>query len=178
MADYFNIRKSFVFYGSYHNEIRNQVIHFVGIPTIFTTALQFLSKLPLGAVAGVPLNASDALAAVYALSFVKMEPLAGITYAPVIFAMHHIANHYLKNRTELAVALHVGGWIAQFIGHGVFEKRAPALLDNFFQAVHAAVFFVWLELLFALGYRPSLKKELQALIDAEIKKFRGSKLKQ
>jgi uncharacterized membrane protein YGL010W len=26
--------------------------------------------------------------------------------------------------------IHVGSWIAQFYGHGVHEKRAPALLDN------------------------------------------------
>jgi uncharacterized membrane protein YGL010W len=29
-----------------------------------------------------------------------------------------------------ATYLQVGSWIIQFIGHGVFEGRAPALLDN------------------------------------------------
>jgi uncharacterized membrane protein YGL010W len=29
-----------------------------------------------------------------------------------------------------AILLHVGSWIAQFLGHGLAEKRAPALLDN------------------------------------------------
>ncbi len=29
-----------------------------------------------------------------------------------------------------AALLHVGSWIAQFLGHGLAEKRAPALLDN------------------------------------------------
>ena len=28
---------------------------------------------------------------------------------------------------------HVIGWIAQFIGHGVFEGRKPALMDNLLQ---------------------------------------------
>lgn len=32
-----------------------------------------------------------------------------------------------------ALALHVGSWIAQFIGHGVFEKRAPALMTSLTQ---------------------------------------------
>jgi len=29
-----------------------------------------------------------------------------------------------------AALLHVGSWIAQFLGHGLAEKRAPSLLDN------------------------------------------------
>lgn len=29
-----------------------------------------------------------------------------------------------------AALLHAGSWIAQFLGHGLAEKRAPALLDN------------------------------------------------
>jgi uncharacterized membrane protein YGL010W len=29
-----------------------------------------------------------------------------------------------------AALLHAGSWVAQFLGHGLAEKRAPALLDN------------------------------------------------
>lgn len=36
-------------------------------------------------------------------------------------------------------------WVAQFVGHGVFEGRAPALLDNLFQAFFMAPVFVLLE---------------------------------
>lgn len=32
-----------------------------------------------------------------------------------------------------AIALNVASWIAQFIGHGVFEGRAPALFTNLTQ---------------------------------------------
>ena len=34
------------------------------------------------------------------------------------------------NHTPVIVSIHVSCWIAQFIGHGLAEKRAPALLDN------------------------------------------------
>jgi hypothetical protein len=34
------------------------------------------------------------------------------------------------NGAKYATALHVFSWIMQFIGHGVFEGRAPAFLDN------------------------------------------------
>ena len=31
------------------------------------------------------------------------------------------------------LALHVGSWLAQFVGHGVFEGRAPALMTSLVQ---------------------------------------------
>ena len=37
---------------------------------------------------------------------------------------------YRADHNLIAGALHAISWIAQFYGHGVHEKRAPALLDN------------------------------------------------
>lgn len=61
---------------------------------------------------------------------------------------------------KIAVALHVFSWFAQFYGHGVHEKRAPALLDNLLQALVLAPFFVAFEIAFFLGYRKDLKKNM------------------
>ena len=69
----------------------------------------------------------------------------------------------------------VGSWLAQFLGHGKFEGRAPALLDNLFQAFFLAPLFVWLELLFACGYRPNLKSRVDKLVEQDVKKFREAK---
>jgi 2-hydroxy fatty acid dioxygenase len=69
----------------------------------------------------------------------------------------------------------VGSWLAQFVGHGVFEGRAPALLDNVFQAFFLAPLFVWLEVLFALGYRPELKSRVDKLVEGDVEKFRREK---
>lgn len=166
LSDYLSLKKSFVFYGSYHAETRNKLIHMVFVPCIYTTALTFLSRVPLPF--GIPGTAADACAATYALTFLAMEPTAGLLYAPVIGAMHHVGTSILTRNLNLAIGIHAVGWICQFIGHGVFEGRKPALLDNLLQSVHAAVFFVWLEFLFMLGYKPKLKAELDALIAAKI----------
>ena len=167
-GNYFDLRKSFPFYGSYHHEWRNQVIHVVFVPIIFTTALTFGSfvKLPGG------VSLSDVTAVFYAISFIKMEPTAGLLYAPVIGLMHHLGTNALANNMPLAIGLHVAGWLAQFAAHAWFERRKPALMDNLAQSLHAAVFFVWLELLFALGYKPALFKELQALVRDRMKSFK------
>lgn len=180
LDDYFNLRKSFVFYGAYHKETRNKWIHILFVPTIFTTALHFASKLPLCNCANAPsgvVTLADVAAVFYAVSFIKMEVGAGLMYAPLIYGMHHIANNALKGHTEVAIGLHVLGWVCQFIGHGLFERRAPALFDNLFQALHAAVFFVWLEVLFALGYKPELHKELQQQVDKAIAGFKSKEKK-
>lgn len=96
-----------------------------------------------------------------------------------------------------ALGLHVTAWIAQFLGHGLAEKRAPALMDNLAAgkyltnaqpqsiyltsnsvilarplALLTAPFFVHFEILFYLGYRPALYKEVQKGVKAEVERFR------
>ena len=78
----------------------------------------------------------------------------------------------LRSLTYVAIALNVGGWVGQFVGHGKFERRAPALLDNLFQALFLAPLFVWLEILFMLGYRPELRARVEAAVEREVKKYR------
>jgi uncharacterized membrane protein YGL010W len=34
-----------------------------------------------------------------------------------------------------ALYLHILSWIMQFAGHGLFERRAPALLDSLVQGI-------------------------------------------
>ena len=170
METYFNLRKSFPFYGAYHREWRNILIHIVGVPSIAATLLNFLSHVKIPGT-GDAVTVADALISTYGVSFLAMEPVAALLYMPVLAGIRHVGVNVLNSKMELAIALHVVAWIAQFVGHGVCEGRKPALLDSFFQSVHAAVFFVWLELLFFLGYRPELKKELDALTAKEAAKF-------
>lgn len=108
-----------------------------------------------------------------------MEPVAGGMLAPLILAGTVYANHltetYGMTANYWAIGIHIFSWVAQFIGHGVFEGRAPALLDNLVQAIFLAPFFVWLEFLFALGYRPELKSRLDSSVQKSIAEFRASK---
>lgn len=113
----------------------------------------------------------------YAIYFIILDPIAGTLYAPFLVSMGHWSNqlYSLSNLTlelpflglqtlsvqHLALGLFIFGWLAQFVGHGRFEGRAPALVDNLLQAIVLAVFFVFIELLFLLGYRPSLQLRLK-----------------
>ncbi|KAF3919556.1 hypothetical protein ABW20_dc0102409 [Dactylellina cionopaga] len=108
-----------------------------------------------------------------------MEPVAGALIAPLMFAgtvyMNHLHETYGMGANKVAIAVHIASWVFQFIGHGAFEHRSPALLDNIFQAFFLAPFFVWFELLFSLGYRPELRSRMDAAVVKEIAKFRAAK---
>ncbi|KAL8104666.1 hypothetical protein AgCh_028760 [Apium graveolens] len=69
-------------------------------------------------------------------------------------------------------------WTGQFIGHGVFEKRAPALLDNLLQAFLLAPFFVLLEALQnCFSYEPyrGFHHTVKAKIEADINEWQNKK---
>ena len=106
-----------------------------------------------------------------------MEPVAGAMLAPLLLGGTAYANHltstYGMKANYIAIGVHIVSWLVQFIGHGVYEGRAPALLDNLVQAIFLAPFFVWLEILFAFGYRPELKARLDTSIKAEVAKFKA-----
>lgn len=108
-----------------------------------------------------------------------MEPVAGGMLAPLLLGGTAYANHltstYGMKANYIAIGVHVFSWIAQFIGHGFFEGRAPALMDNLVQAIFLAPLFVWLEILFAFGYRPELKSRLNESVEKEITKFNEEK---
>ena len=117
---------------------------------------------------------------IYATLYILMEPVAGGLLAPMLLAgtafSNRLTDTYGATANYWALAVFLISWIAQFVGHGVFEGRAPALLDNLVQALFLAPFFVWMEILFSLGYRPELKARVERAVESEIEKFKMSKL--
>lgn len=123
----------------------------------------------------LPPNLGTLATILYATLYILMEPVAGGLLAPILLGSTAYANRLTANHgataNYVALALFVTSWVAQFIGHGAFEGRAPALLDNLVQALFLAPFFVWMEILFYLGYRPELKGRLAKAVEREIEKF-------
>ncbi|EQL00598.1 DUF962 domain-containing protein [Ophiocordyceps sinensis CO18] len=123
------------------------------------------------------LNLGTIFALAYASLYVLLEPVAGFVLAAFCIASTAFANHVRSENPrgtfEMALVVHVISWIAQFIGHGAFERRAPALLDNLVQAVFLAPMFVWLEVLFKLGYRKELQMRVEKRVEEEVAKFRA-----
>ncbi|KAJ7667716.1 hypothetical protein DFH06DRAFT_983759 [Mycena polygramma] len=186
MSKLFDVETQLTFYGAYHSNRINIAIHLICVPLLLCPSFQVLaSQIPVPSF--VPaihhsfsdhlvfdLNYSALHAALYLAYYCALEPVAALLYTPQMVLSLLTATAYSRSSGHIthAIILHSCAWVAQFLGHGVAEKRAPALFDNLLGAVVLAPFFVHLEVLFKLGYRPELHKQLTNDIGKEITKIR------
>lgn len=178
-----DLETQLVFYGSYHHNKVNIAIHIICVPLILFSGFCIASYtgplIPLPSWASVPfldLNLGTLAAVVYSGLYLLLEPVAGFALAALCLGATAFSNYLRESNPDStltsAIAIHVACWVAQFVGHGAFEGRAPALLDNLVQALFLAPMFVWLEILFFLGYRPELQSRVESKVRAKIAKFR------
>ncbi|KAJ5999952.1 hypothetical protein N7481_000361 [Penicillium waksmanii] len=181
-----NLEKQLLFYGAYHNNPVNVAIHITCVPILLFTGIVLACNSPALLPAPealrfeyLPANAGTIGAFIYAFFYVLLEPVAGGLIAPLVIGSAAAGNYLLGTHGMVvnywAGGIHVVSWLAQFVGHGKFEGRAPALLDNLVQALLLAPLFVWMEILFFFGYRPELKERMDKSVEKEIEKFRREK---
>jgi uncharacterized membrane protein YGL010W len=150
------------FYAAYHQDPRNKVTHFIGVPAIIVGVMVALSwaRLDLG---GTQVSAAMALAVVVLAYYLFLDMPLGAAMAIVFGALlgmaETIAALPLKEGAAWFLLFFAGGWVVQLVGH-VFEGRKPALADNLFQ-VFVAPIFLCAEVFFALGYKPALHAGVQ-----------------
>jgi 2-hydroxy fatty acid dioxygenase len=122
----------------------NIAIHIVFVPLIYATSI-ILSGLipPIPIASNLPqIRISDLGVAVYAIGYFLLEPIAGTLMLPFLLGCGYYARVLpvqfpREVIAKFATAANISSWIAQFIGHGFAEGRAPALFDNLFQ-VHSS----------------------------------------
>ncbi|KAL4765100.1 2-hydroxy-palmitic acid dioxygenase MPO1 [Aspergillus foveolatus] len=183
-----NLEKQLLFYGAYHNNPVNVAIHITCVPILLFTGIAMASnspplfKLPeVLQFEDLPPNIGTIAALVYATFYVLLEPVAGTLIAPLLLGAAALGNRLLATYGMTANCwfggIHVVSWLLQFVGHGAFEGRAPALLDNLVQALLLAPLFVWMEILFFFGYRPELRARYEASVKKEIAAFKEKRNK-
>ncbi|KAK4035168.1 hypothetical protein C8A01DRAFT_48605 [Parachaetomium inaequale] len=183
-----DLEKQLTFYGAYHHNQVNVIIHVVCVPLILFSFFELASNYgpfftlpPWLQIPYLEPNLGTFAAMTWGGLYLLLEPVAGGVLAVICLAAAAGTNYLRLQDTagtnQISIAVHLVSWIAQFVGHGKFEGRAPALLDNLFQAVFLAPLFVWLELLFMVGYRPELKRRVDKAVEVEIAKFREQKAK-
>jgi len=181
----FDVRKQLAFYGSYHSNPVNILIHIFGVPAILWSSLLLATRIQTPTFLPefrytfneyllFDLNTPAVVTAIYLVYYLILEPFAALLYAPQILVslLTATAHAHRPDGMRDAIIVQIISWIAQFLGHGLAEGRAPALLDNIVGALVLAPFFVHLELMFMLGYRPTLHKQLQNDIGVEIARMR------
>ena len=127
------------------------------------------------------MNLSTFGALLYSVFYVLLEPVAGGLLVPFLISGAAYANYlsstYGTTANYWAGGVQVVSWLVQFVGHGIFEGRAPALLDSLVQSLLLAPLFVWMEVLFFLGYRPELRARLHKNIEEVVSKVNAEKEK-
>ncbi|KAI0751471.1 DUF962-domain-containing protein [Daedaleopsis nitida] len=181
-----NVKHQLVFYGAYHDHPINVAIHIFFVPVLLWTGLVLGARLPVPSFfpqvhavindyLAFDLNWSALWAIGSLLYYYVLEPTAAFLYTPQMVLTILTAASFSHNPDAFSKALmiHVSSWIAQFAGHFLAEGRSPALLDNLVGALVLAPFFVHLEILFKLGYNPSLQKSVHTGITEEVARIKA-----
>nr|ADD38703.1 endoplasmic reticulum membrane protein C16E8.02 [Lepeophtheirus salmonis] len=186
VRDYFNLERNLVFYGSYHSNPVNIGIHLLCIWNIAWSAVYLLQFTPvISNLLPEPIveNYAFFILSLYIIVFLLTDFIAGTLASILIIGIYFWTLNSVQNGAlicgyngwNLALGVHIGGWVLQFIGHGIFEKRAPALLDDVFQAFITAPLFVLLEIMFYFGYKKDLYQKCIPEIQKNVEEFKRKK---
>ena len=113
-------------YEAHHRAEGNKVCHMMGIPLIIAGLLGLLA-IPLGRVGGVTVEGSLLLLLISGGVYLWLDVRLGL----VMIAFSVLI--YLGARMlpwPASLGLFLIGWVFQFIGHGLYEKRSPAFMGN------------------------------------------------
>ena len=124
-------------YAQYHRTGGNQLTHMFGIPLIVIAILGWLSSVwvvspAVWQTAGVPLSLLHwdlAVGVIVAATvwYMTLDWRLGLPFGFVLYGLYWIGRALPNSGCW---AFFVAGWVLQFIGHGVFEKKSPAFLKN------------------------------------------------
>lgn len=124
-------------YASFHQTPGNKAFHRLGIPMIMLTLIGMLAYAGT-TVGGVRVDLAMVLIAASTLFYLSVEWRLGILMLLVSIGFWYVGR---AMPFWLNGALFVLGWILQFIGHSVYEKKQPAFFRNF---VHLLVGPLWI----------------------------------
>ena len=181
------------FYGVYHREPFNQLIHFFGVPLILWSMIVFQAHLPLMSMEvslpGVPRHyVSWATLGIvfYVAAYLYMELLGGLLYTPVWYMMYATAVKWTANDQRQALkessasvsswtgtgqvlkwaaAAHVFAWYVQIHpGHMIIEGARPAIAQSLGGAVFTAPLFAFYEGIWFMGLRREFHQQVLSLV--------------
>ena len=154
-----------VFYQSYHRTAGCKATHFIGVPLVTFSILIPMGwlRIPLG---DFHLTVAMAFVAGTLLYYFRLDRTLGVLMTlgmiPLTLAAEWASRFPFRQSAVFFFVPFVLGWAFQLVGH-VIEGKRPALRDNFAQAVFTAPLFLVVEVLFALGFKQSLRRAAETV---------------
>lgn len=143
--EFLDLKKAYQFYKFFHSNRVNIWIHVYGIPTIMWSYLVLLQT----DTDRWEKNAAIYVTAFYTIYYFILDIPRGFILNCFTWAVCYHAWHFKQTNEHAvwwALAVNASSWIAQFIGHGVFERKRPALMDSLAQAFLIAPMFVLIDI--------------------------------
>ena len=125
-------------YASYHRTAGNKSFHRAGIPLIMLSLLGMLARVEIVAVNSLRVDLAVLLIVASSLYYLMLDWKLGLGMLGISIVFYFIG---AALPMTINVILFILGWIFQFIGHSVYEKKQPAFLRNF---VHLLVGPLWI----------------------------------
>ncbi len=125
-------------YEGFHRSGANELCHFLGIPCIVVGAAGLLALVRFGSLLPGHLTLAELVAGTIVIFYVVSARWLGVVTGVLLAAL------VLVGRAlpwSVGLGLFLGGWVLQFLGHAVYEKRSPAFLRNL---LHLLVGPAWL----------------------------------
>ena len=121
------LKAHFADYAAFHGTPGNRACHYVGIPLIVLTLFSLLGAVPLFPVGSYTVTLAEVLLVLATVYYLTLDAtLAALMFAASLALL--LLGRVLP--LGLAFALFVLGWVFQFVGHYVYEKRSPAFYRN------------------------------------------------
>jgi uncharacterized membrane protein YGL010W len=121
------LKEHFADYGAFHATPGNKACHSVGIPMIFFAVLALLGHVPLVRVSGFTVTLAEPVILAVTLYYLRLDAALG---AMMLIVSVIFAGIGRLIPVPAAAALFVLGWVLQFVGHYVYEKKSPAFFRN------------------------------------------------
>jgi uncharacterized membrane protein YGL010W len=154
-------------YAAYHQDSRNVVTHFVGIPMIVLAVTILLSR-PQWSAAGLHLSPAVLVALGSTWFYTRLDARFGVAMAVLLAAALAASQWFAAQSTSVwlgwGIGLFVVGWAFQFVGH-FYEGKKPAFVDDLIGLLVGPLFLV-AEVAFHWNMRTEVRDEIRRRLGA------------
>ena len=130
-------------YEFYHQHPINKAIHFVCIPAIVLTSMNFLDEIKLFKIGDRQITTKDLAEVIYYMRYLNNSWKVFFTMVIYITLLDSLSEYWKghdKNWFKNSRNVFIMSWLLQFLGHFI-EGRRPTLVDSLGTAVFEAPMF-------------------------------------